>query len=258
MSEYIGSRIVPKPCGEWDKTKEYEVLSVVLLPSSGDSYIARKDVPVGTAIMETEYWMLCSDFSLQLKAVQDDVSELQDKTDTLAEQIAANVAASTDSDADYAAEVVDARVTADGEEKISLGEAIRAVGSEVAGARIDIGKEEYGDLGAAMESFSSAFIFQERVEISNNNVVLKGKGDYTTASYENIKDGNGVVRAVKFTAEIMLDYDISSIMTHTYIPISVFNEKFYGKSLIIQLYSPVEGYMNFSLGSSASGGDGDL
>lgn len=125
MSEYVGSRIVPKPCGEWDKTKEYEVLSVVLLPSSGDSYIARKDTPAGTDIGDEEYWMLCSEFNAQLKALSDTVSAINSSVTKLSSQVAANVSASTDSDADYAAEVVDARIGADGNSYGSLGEAVR-------------------------------------------------------------------------------------------------------------------------------------
>lgn len=47
------------------------------------------------------------------------------KDNVARQQIAANVSANTDSNADYAAEVVDARVGADGTTYTSLGEAIR-------------------------------------------------------------------------------------------------------------------------------------
>ena len=65
MAKYVGKRIVPLPCGEWDQRKEYEMLSVVLESSSGDSYIARRQVPAGTAITDTSYWAKSSDFSQQ-------------------------------------------------------------------------------------------------------------------------------------------------------------------------------------------------
>ena len=35
MSDYIGKRIVPKHCGEWDKDTAYEMLCIVLHTESG-------------------------------------------------------------------------------------------------------------------------------------------------------------------------------------------------------------------------------
>ena len=75
MAKYVGKRIVPLPCGEWDQRKEYEMLSVVLESSSGDSYIARRAVPAGTAITDTSYWAKSSDFSQQLQNVSDELVE---------------------------------------------------------------------------------------------------------------------------------------------------------------------------------------
>ena len=75
MAKYVGKRIVPLPCGEWDQRKEYEMLSVVLESSSGDSYIARRQVPAGTAITDTSYWAKSSDFSQQLQNVSDQLTE---------------------------------------------------------------------------------------------------------------------------------------------------------------------------------------
>lgn len=75
MAKYVGKRIVPLPCGEWVQSREYEMLSVVLETSSGDSYIARRAVPAGTAITDTSYWAKSSDFSQQLQNVSNQLTE---------------------------------------------------------------------------------------------------------------------------------------------------------------------------------------
>lgn len=208
MATYIGKRIVPVHCGKWDKSKDYEMLSIVLEEASGDSYISRRVVPAGTAITDTAYWMLHSLYSQQIKDMSDQLSDTearikqdndataeairkdnketaeaikQDnantaeeiktdnantaaeiKTDnesteaailadnnnmrtTLGNRMAsietrqdsiearqdANVRASTDANADYAAEVVDARVDGHGTDKESLGASIRGAYTEV-------------------------------------------------------------------------------------------------------------------------------
>ena len=58
MSKFIGRRIVPKHDGVWDINKEYEELSIVLDKASGESYISRRPVPVGTAISDEIYWKI--------------------------------------------------------------------------------------------------------------------------------------------------------------------------------------------------------
>ncbi len=158
MSEYIGNRIVPRHDGVWDSTKAYEPLIIVYEEGSGDSYISRKDVPAGTGLAQKEYWALCARFSEQVALLREEtggqVAGMQKlTTDTLntmtqrteaAEDLTnsnkaaleqrmaniearqdANVSASTDSSADYAAEVVDARVGWDSTGYGSLGAAVR-------------------------------------------------------------------------------------------------------------------------------------
>ncbi|MCC8102129.1 MAG: hypothetical protein LIP11_07665 [Clostridiales bacterium] len=144
MSKYTGGRIVPRHDGEWDSTKEYERLTIVLNPDDGVSYIARKSVPAGTELSDTEYWAVCSQFSGQLDSyqkqvdadlaaaeakMQDNREAMDDAVKTLTARLDANVTASTDGDADYAAEVVDARVDADGLAFDSLGDAVRTANS---------------------------------------------------------------------------------------------------------------------------------
>lgn len=42
--------------GEYDKTLAYQKLCMVKDASTGMAYISRKDVPVGIAITDTNYW----------------------------------------------------------------------------------------------------------------------------------------------------------------------------------------------------------
>lgn len=90
MATYIGKRIVPIHCGKWDMAKAYEMLSIVLEENSGDSYIARRSVPSGTAITDTYYWMLHSLYSQQIKDMSDQltVTEQRIKADNDATEAA--------------------------------------------------------------------------------------------------------------------------------------------------------------------------
>ncbi len=58
MATYIGKRVVPIVCGNWDINTPYEMLSIVLDPATKHSFISRKEVPTGIAITNTEYWSL--------------------------------------------------------------------------------------------------------------------------------------------------------------------------------------------------------
>lgn len=73
MGEFVGGRIVPKHCGAWNKNSKYEMLSIVYQPETGDSYISRKSVPVGTALSCEEYWAICSEYSAQVRKLEQDV-----------------------------------------------------------------------------------------------------------------------------------------------------------------------------------------
>lgn len=132
MSEYTGKRIVPRHDGAWNSAKEYEQLTIVLNTDDGVSYISRKKVPAGTELSDTEYWAVCSQFSRQVQNLANSLDETDAEVETLKNQVAANVTASTDSDADYAAEVADARVDHDGSKHTSLGEHIREVTGNMA------------------------------------------------------------------------------------------------------------------------------
>ena len=186
MAEYTGGRIVPTHGGVWNKTREYEELTIVLNEATGDSYISKRPVPAGTEIYEEHYWVLYSQYNEQITRAEDHLndtarairSEMNEQARTVNQRMAdaeqnvedrasaaeentdkraaaaekvsndnktalesrmaniearqeANVRASTDSSADYAAEVVDARVDEAGKTHASLGEAVRSIMPQV-------------------------------------------------------------------------------------------------------------------------------
>lgn len=72
VREYIGARYVPLFMGEWDNTKTYEPLSIVL--HQGDSYTSRQFVPVGIDIDNEQYWFVSGNFNAQIEAYRQEVA----------------------------------------------------------------------------------------------------------------------------------------------------------------------------------------
>ena len=79
MAKYVGKRVVPRHCGAWTKNKEYEMLSIVLDEASGESYISRRVVPVGTLLTDEYYWSICSLFSQQIADMGEEFEERQNQ-----------------------------------------------------------------------------------------------------------------------------------------------------------------------------------
>ncbi|MCD8159291.1 MAG: hypothetical protein LUD77_10505 [Clostridiales bacterium] len=163
MSVFSCGRVVTIPCGNWDSTKAYECLSLVYNPTNGNSYIARKTVPAGTALTDTDCWAMSSEYSSQY-------ADLAEGVETLKTQVAANVSASTDNNADYAAEVSDARVDSEGNTSASLGEAMRKIDAEVVDVRTD-------DEGLVHDSMGEAV--RERIGALDDAIFESENAAYT-------------------------------------------------------------------------------
>lgn len=57
IREYVGARYVPRFTGLYDPTQQYTALDVVD-NGSGTSYIAKKNVPAGTSLTDTDFWFI--------------------------------------------------------------------------------------------------------------------------------------------------------------------------------------------------------
>lgn len=73
---YIGARYVPRFLGVYDPTQQYEALDVVD-NGSGTSYIARKTVPAGTPLTDTDHWFVYGASSGAIIALQNDMIAAQ-------------------------------------------------------------------------------------------------------------------------------------------------------------------------------------
>ena len=63
--------------GEWDESKEYDRLSVVLY--EGNSYTSVKSVPVGIDILNEEFWVVTGNYDAQIEYYRQDVRNLDKK-----------------------------------------------------------------------------------------------------------------------------------------------------------------------------------
>ena len=63
--------------GEWDESKEYDRLDVVLY--EGSSYTSKKPTPAGTDILDEEYWVLTGNYNSQVESYRQEVIGLQEE-----------------------------------------------------------------------------------------------------------------------------------------------------------------------------------
>lgn len=73
---YIGNRYVPVFANpvEWDNLRQYEPLTIVTY--QGTAYTSKKTVPVGTALSNTEYWVVTGNYNAQVEQYRQEVANL--------------------------------------------------------------------------------------------------------------------------------------------------------------------------------------
>src|SRR5699024_8025452 len=71
---YIGHRYVPLLVGEWDKSIQYEGLSIVTF--KGASYTSKKMTPPGIDIKNEEFWVLTGNYDAQVEYYRKEVERV--------------------------------------------------------------------------------------------------------------------------------------------------------------------------------------
>lgn len=84
---YTGARYVPlfADPAQWDNTKAYEPLTIVL--NEGNSYTSKTFVPVGVDISNEMYWALTGNYNAQVEAYRQEVKEVQENFNNLVTEI---------------------------------------------------------------------------------------------------------------------------------------------------------------------------
>ena len=87
VREYVGARYVPIVVGEWDNSKTYEPLMVVI--HEGNSYVSRQYVPTGIDIQNEQYWIESANYNAQVDAYRKEVQAFDGRIAANASNIAA-------------------------------------------------------------------------------------------------------------------------------------------------------------------------
>lgn len=71
---YVGARYVPVFAGEWDATKTYEPLTIVMW--QGNSYTSKTFVPTQTEISNENFWALTGNYNAQVEVYRQEVEKV--------------------------------------------------------------------------------------------------------------------------------------------------------------------------------------
>lgn len=81
----IGPRTVIVPADPiiWNEETSYEYLTLVTTEDFGKGYVSKKDVPSGTPLTDTDYWIPVAEYNAQIAQIQTDVDTLKESVETL-------------------------------------------------------------------------------------------------------------------------------------------------------------------------------
>lgn len=73
--QYVGARYVPKIMGEWNKTLQYEALSVVT--HMGNSFTSKVPVPANIDISNETYWVNTGQYNAQVEEYRKETAQVK-------------------------------------------------------------------------------------------------------------------------------------------------------------------------------------
>lgn len=178
VTQYVGARYVPlfaEPL-EWDKTKAYEPLTIVLY--QGNSYTSRQYIPAGIELTNDAFWAETGNYNAQIEQYRQEVKIFDDRITANAQAIdnekARAMAAENKLTKDLEAEIN--RATA-AEEKLSL------------------------DFNTRVKHYTNVS------QIKNDTAILAGTVAITEGFYAPADGGDGIY-AITDTEDAVNDIDV--------------------------------------------------
>ena len=84
--------IVPADPIIWDEGTSYEYLTLVASTDFGQGYVSKRDVPAGTPLTNTDYWIPVASYNAQLSQIQADLQTVKGDVDTAQDGVDQNKA----------------------------------------------------------------------------------------------------------------------------------------------------------------------
>lgn len=75
--------IVPADPIIWDERTSYEYLTLVASTDFGQGYVSKKDVPSGTPLTNTDYWIPVASYNAQLSQIQQQMGQISQSVDQI-------------------------------------------------------------------------------------------------------------------------------------------------------------------------------
>jgi len=205
VTQYIGARYIPVLADppEWNDTREYEPLTVVLY--QGDTYISRQAVPIGAQITNANFWLHAADYNAQIAQYRNEVYAFDARITQNAADISSEVSARTTADT-----ALDGRITQNAtdisDEVSARTTADTALDGRITQNATDISNETTARIAA--DAALDARITQNATDISNETTA-RIDSDMQLASSISSEE------AARIEADNVLSHKISSIFNNT-------------------------------------------
>ena len=176
---------MPIVVGEWDNTRTYEPLMVVI--HEGNSYVSRQYVPAGIAITDEKFWVLSANYNAQVDAYRKEVQAFDGRINANAQNIAENAQAikTEESNRTFAEQTLTAKI-----EKVESSE------KNYLSLAYYIDDFNGGNLNTALSKALTEYPNAEAIYVPSGNYVIDKPIDLRQSNISYFNADNATIKAI--------------------------------------------------------------